>query len=139
MEFHIKLKNYREDKDLTQKLVADLIPMNQSNYSKIESGTQEPNLQQLTRIAEILEVSIDDLLDNEAFSGCKSLQDITLPDSVERIGDYAFEGCNLLAPNKPEEYLSSLWSNWQEIPSLERTLYEHFYFGYNSNNEEDKK
>lgn len=63
MEFHIKLKNYREDKDLTQKQVADLIPMNQSNYSKIESGTQEPNLQQLTRIAEILEVSIDDLLD----------------------------------------------------------------------------
>ena len=63
MEFHIKLKNYREDKDLTQKQVADLIPMNQSNYSKIENGTQEPNLQQLTRIAEILEVSIDDLLD----------------------------------------------------------------------------
>lgn len=63
MEFHIKLKNYREDKDLTQQQIADLIPMNQSNYSKIESGIQEPSLYQLTRISEILEVSIDDLLD----------------------------------------------------------------------------
>ena len=63
MEFHIKLKNYREDKDLTQKQIADLIPMNQSNYSKIESGIQEPSLHQLIRISEILEVTIDDLLD----------------------------------------------------------------------------
>ena len=58
-----KIRNKREDMDLSQRDIAKLIPMNQSNYSKIESGTQEPNLQQLTRIAEILEVSIDDLLD----------------------------------------------------------------------------
>lgn len=63
MEFHIKLKNYRIDKDLTQKRVAELIPMNQSNYSKIESGIQEPSLYQLRRLSEILEVTIDDLLD----------------------------------------------------------------------------
>lgn len=63
MEFHIKLKNYRIDKDLTQKRVAELIPMNQSNYSKIENGIQEPSLYQLRRLSEILEVTIDDLLD----------------------------------------------------------------------------
>lgn len=63
MEFHIKLKNYRIDKDLTQKRVAELIPMNQSNYSKIENGIQEPSLYQLKRLSEILEVTIDDLLD----------------------------------------------------------------------------
>lgn len=63
MEFHVKLKNYRIDKDLTQKRVAELIPMNQSNYSKIENGIQEPSLYQLRRLSEILEVTIDDLLD----------------------------------------------------------------------------
>lgn len=63
MEFHIKLKNYRIDKDLTQKRVAELIPMNQSNYSKIENGIQESSLYQLRRLSEILEVTIDDLLD----------------------------------------------------------------------------
>ena len=63
MEFHIKLKNYRIDKDLTQKRVAELIPMNQSNYSKIKNGIQEPSLYQLRRLSEILEVTIDDLLD----------------------------------------------------------------------------
>lgn len=61
-EFSDKLRNIREDKDLTQETIAQSIPMNQSNYSKIERGIQEPNLYQLKRIAELLDVSIDELL-----------------------------------------------------------------------------
>ena len=34
--------------------MANLIPMNQSNYSKIERNVQEPNLEQLRRICQIL-------------------------------------------------------------------------------------
>ncbi len=49
-----KIKNAREDMDLSQRDMAALIPMNQSNYSKIERDLQEPNLQQLRRICEIL-------------------------------------------------------------------------------------
>lgn len=58
-----KIRDYREDMDMTQKEMATLIPMNQSNYSKIERGLQEPNITQLKRIAEILNRSVDDLLD----------------------------------------------------------------------------
>ncbi|MBQ8293112.1 MAG: helix-turn-helix transcriptional regulator [Bacilli bacterium] len=61
--FNKKLRAYREDKDLSQREIAELIPMNQSNYSKIERGVQEPNLFQLKRISEILCVSVDELLD----------------------------------------------------------------------------
>ena len=50
----IKIRNAREDMDLTQKDMAELIPMNQSNYSKIERGIQEPNMEQLRRICQIL-------------------------------------------------------------------------------------
>jgi transcriptional regulator with XRE-family HTH domain len=54
MIFGEKIRNAREDLDLSQKEMADLIPMNQSNYSKIERGVQEPSLEQLRRICQIL-------------------------------------------------------------------------------------
>lgn len=57
-----KLRSVREDKDLSQTDLARLIPMNQSNYSKIERGIQEPNLDQLKRICEILDISPSYLL-----------------------------------------------------------------------------
>lgn len=63
MTFGNKIKNLREDLDFTQSQVAELIPMNQSNYSKIERDLQEPDLMQLKRIAEIFGVSADYLLD----------------------------------------------------------------------------
>lgn len=49
-----KIRNAREDMDLSQYDVANLIPMNQSNYSKIERDIQEPSLEQLRRICQIL-------------------------------------------------------------------------------------
>ncbi len=58
-----KIKNAREDMDLSQSDVAKLIPMNQSNYSKIERGLQEPNLEQLKRMCQILNLDPSYLLD----------------------------------------------------------------------------
>ena len=49
-----KIRNAREDLDLSQNDVAGLIPMNQSNYSKIERNIQEPSIEQLKRICQIL-------------------------------------------------------------------------------------
>ena len=51
-----KIKSKREDMDLSQREVAKLIPMNQSNYSKIERNVQEPSLEQLRRICQILKL-----------------------------------------------------------------------------------
>ncbi len=60
--FGEKIKHARIDMDMSQKEMASLIPMNQSNYSKIENGKQEPSMYQLKRISEILQISIDELL-----------------------------------------------------------------------------
>lgn len=54
MKIGEKIRNAREDRDLSQRDMASLIPMNQSNYSKIERDIQEPNLEQLRRICQIL-------------------------------------------------------------------------------------
>ncbi len=62
-----KIRNTREDMDLSQSDVAKLIPMNQSNYSKIERGIQEPNMEQLRRICQILKLDPRYLLEIEEF------------------------------------------------------------------------
>ena len=54
MNIGLKIRNAREDMDLSQRDMAKLIPMNQSNYSKIERDLQEPSLDQLRRICQIL-------------------------------------------------------------------------------------
>ena len=58
-----KIKNAREDMDLSQREMATMIPMNQSNYSKIERNIQEPNIEQLRRICQILHLDPRYLLD----------------------------------------------------------------------------
>lgn len=51
-----KIRDAREDMDFLQTDMARLIPMNQSNYSKIERGAQEPSIEQLRRICQILQL-----------------------------------------------------------------------------------
>ena len=63
MNFGTKIRNAREDLDLSQRDMARLIPMNQSNYSKIERGVQEPSMEQLRRICQILNLDPRYLLD----------------------------------------------------------------------------
>lgn len=58
-----KIRNTREDMDLSQSDVAKLIPMNQSNYSKIERNIQEPSMEQLRKICQILKLDPRYLLD----------------------------------------------------------------------------
>ncbi|MBQ2718728.1 MAG: helix-turn-helix transcriptional regulator [Clostridia bacterium] len=54
MTFGEKLRTAREHKGYSQRDMADKIPMNQSNYSKLERNLQEPSLNQLRRLCEIL-------------------------------------------------------------------------------------
>ena len=63
MDFGKKIRDAREDMDLTQSDMAEKIPMNQSNYSKIERNTQEPSMEQLKRICQILKLDPRYLLD----------------------------------------------------------------------------
>ena len=63
MDIGSKIWDRREDMDFPQREMAKLIPMNQSNYSKIERNIQEPSMEQLRRICEILNLDPRYLLD----------------------------------------------------------------------------
>ena len=61
-KFNVNLKIARERKGLSQKDIAEKIGVAKSTYSLYESGNREPNVQTIKRIADILNVSADELL-----------------------------------------------------------------------------
>lgn len=73
-----KIRQARRTQNLTQEDIAKMIPMNQSNYSKIEREHQEPNLLQLFKICQVLNVSADELL---------GLNNIQTTGNIENIAD----------------------------------------------------
>ena len=80
-----KIKNAREDMDLSQREMAIMIPMNQSNYSKIERNVQEPSIEQLRRICQILHLDPRYLLDIDSGSSLTTEDIKLLKDTKEFI------------------------------------------------------
>lgn len=81
-----KIRNAREDMDLSQLDIAKLIPMNQSNYSKIERNIQEPSIEQLKRICQILKLDPRYLLDLGEFEFI-STKDMKLLNDIRKFID----------------------------------------------------
>ena len=68
-----KIKLYRESKKMTQNEIAEILDVSSATVSKYESGALEPNIESLKRLADLFEVSIDELLkdDEEKFDVSK--------------------------------------------------------------------
>ena len=62
-----RLKDIREDRNLTQKQIADFLNMKQQQYSRYENGTNEIPFEYIIKLAKFYQVSIDylaELTDN---------------------------------------------------------------------------
>ena len=57
-----RIKDLREDSDLTQQKIAEAIGITQRKYSYIETGTQPLTDELLVKLADYYQVSIDYLL-----------------------------------------------------------------------------
>lgn len=84
MNIGVKIRNAREDMDLSQRDMAKLIPMNQSNYSKIERDVQEPSLEQLKRICQILRLDPRYLLELDEYESI-SAADVCLLNDIKNL------------------------------------------------------
>ena len=62
-----KIKLYRENKKMTQNDIADILEVSAGTVSKYESGSLEPSIESIKRLAESFGISIDDLLKEEKF------------------------------------------------------------------------
>lgn len=83
-----KIRSKREDMDISQREMAKLIPMNQSNYSKIERNLQEPSMEQLRRICQILKLDPRYLLNLEAYESLSNTDVKLLADIKEFIKNH---------------------------------------------------
>lgn len=61
-KFNENLKIARERKGISQKEMAEQIGVAKSTYSLYESGNREPNVQTIKKIADVLNVTADELL-----------------------------------------------------------------------------
>ncbi len=73
MTFGQKLKQLRTDRKLTQSELAEKLNLSKANISKYESDDIEPNLQTLTVISTLFNVSIDFLLGNNEIKNSELL------------------------------------------------------------------
>ena len=62
-----KIKFYRENKKITQAEVAEALGIKPATISKYESGLLEPNIEALKKLAELFEISVDELLKEDTF------------------------------------------------------------------------
>ena len=58
-----KIKNIRELKNFTQEYMADKLVISQAAYSKLEKGDLKISQDKLNKIAEILDVNLEDIKD----------------------------------------------------------------------------
>ena len=59
MNYRIRMRNLREDKDLTQKEIAAIINKSQQGYSHIEDGRAELKIDDLIKLCQFYGVSAD--------------------------------------------------------------------------------
>lgn len=59
---NIRLRNLREDRDLTQREMAEILNMSQTGYSKYETGENDIPAEILIRLAVFFGTSVDFLL-----------------------------------------------------------------------------
>lgn len=70
-EFGQNIKQAREEKGMTQQALADRLFVTRQTISRWESGTRYPDLPTAKKLADILEIPLDDLLSGEDFEKVK--------------------------------------------------------------------
>ena len=59
MNYRIRMRNLREDNDLTQKAVGQIINKSQQGYSHIEDGRAELKIDDMIKLCRFYKVSAD--------------------------------------------------------------------------------
>ncbi len=65
--FEIRLKEMRRLCGYTQKQMAEFLKITQPSYIRYENGSSEPSQENLVKIADIFDVSVDYLLGRKDF------------------------------------------------------------------------
>jgi transcriptional regulator with XRE-family HTH domain len=72
MNIGSKLKKARESKRFSQQEVAELLHISQKTLSNIESDKSTPSIEQLSKMGELYEVNVLEMLSNEGINFSKN-------------------------------------------------------------------
>ena len=61
--YKLKLKEIRKEKKMTQKEIADELNVSDQMISKYENNIKVPNLERLVQISQVLDVTLDELVE----------------------------------------------------------------------------
>ncbi len=59
MQYYPRLRDLREDKDLTQDELVKILQMHKTTYTNYEQGKREPPFELIVKLAKLYDVSID--------------------------------------------------------------------------------
>ncbi len=62
MDYMVRMRNLREDNDLTQQEIASMLGTSQTMYARYERGANEMPIRHLIKLARYFDVSTDYLL-----------------------------------------------------------------------------
>ena len=62
MDYRVRIRNIREDRDLTQSEVGKLLQKSQQGYSHIEAGRAELKIEDLVKLCKFYNISADYLI-----------------------------------------------------------------------------
>jgi len=90
------IKKYREDHNLTQQQIADLIHMHRSNYSRVEAGERELSIEAIQKIAKHFGLTIDQLVNEEIIPEEVTVEDKNLSEQLKLIQELEAEEKNMV-------------------------------------------
>lgn len=59
MQYYPRLRDLREDMDLTQDQLVEILKMHKTTYTNYEQGKREPPFELIIKLARLYDVSID--------------------------------------------------------------------------------
>lgn len=59
MQYYPRLRDLREDMDLTQEQLVQILQMHKTTYTNYEQGKREPPFELIIKLAQLYQVSID--------------------------------------------------------------------------------
>lgn len=83
--FSERLKRLRNNKNLPQQYMADLLGITRQGYGKYENGSSQPSFEMLQKIADYFEVSTDYLLGRSSHPKLDAAKDKEVDEEVEEL------------------------------------------------------
>lgn len=84
----LKIRDLREDNDLTQRQLADFLGIRQQTYSRYELGALEPSLPAMAKLAALYNTSVDFLMgltdDKDPYPRAEGTEYPELPDFMKK-------------------------------------------------------